>query len=245
MLNIAVCEDNLELLSMYEIFLKQFISKHTSAIRIALLTGKPTDIMEFSEHNVGNNLIYILDIEFSNSLNKGIEIANKIRAADKEANIIFITTHNELEPLALKNSLNYFDFIEKDNGLPYVKTELINDIQRIMDAASGNNGEYYEFKIGSRNSRIPINNILYFESIPNEHKVTMYSDTSFSQFYNNLASIEPSLKNFFRVHKSYLVNLDRIQSIDTKNLTITLDDGSNIPISRRQLIRLKLETEVV
>jgi two-component system LytT family response regulator len=51
-----------------------------------------------------------------------------------------------------------------------------------------------------------------------------------------------SLANFFRVHRSYVINLDHIQSINKGLLSITMENGSEIPISRtnRKAIKEKI-----
>ena len=45
--------------------------------------------------------------------------------------------------------------------------------------------------------------------------------------------------NFFRVHVSYLVNLDHVLEYHLKDAYIVLSDGSNIPVSQRRLVELK------
>ena len=57
------------------------------------------------------------------------------------------------------------------------------------------------------------------------------------EFYESLTNIENELKangHFLRCHSGFLVNTDHIRAIDSKEMRLILDDGSNIPYSQRQ-----------
>ena len=60
-----------------------------------------------------------------------------------------------------------------------------------------------------------------------------------------MAAIETQLDpaRFVRIHRSYMVNLDRLASIeplDTGDARVHLDDGTVLPCSRRQREQLRL-----
>lgn len=85
-------------------------------------------------------------------------------------------------------------------------------------------------KEGSSFYKVPFKDILYLESDHIYVKVA----TSFEKTYIVRSSLQQFLQNFnpekyFRVHRSFVVNLDCVESINSYHLTIR---GRQIPISR-------------
>lgn len=88
---------------------------------------------------------------------------------------------------------------------------------------------------------LPKDEILYIES--NDREVTVYATqgrifrnkTAISQWDNLLG------RDFLRIHRSYLVNIARIDSINSDTVSI---DGERLPISRKykDLVRKRLRT---
>ena len=83
-----------------------------------------------------------------------------------------------------------------------------------------------------RSHIIPIDNILYFEVFG--HRLIVHTKKSEFECRMNLSEIEAALpgNTFAKPHKSYLVNLDSVNTVGEKELTLTGD--MRIPISRRR-----------
>lgn len=86
-------------------------------------------------------------------------------------------------------------------------------------------------------NKISINKIAYIEVMRKDIIV----HTSENEKYivkNSMDNIEKSLKqyNFFRCHKSYLINIDYLQIIQKNIATV---NGDEVPISRRRINDLK------
>lgn len=90
----------------------------------------------------------------------------------------------------------------------------------------------------ARTHSIPMKKILYFES---RNKVTyLVSSTKEYELHLTLDSLENELpKEFVRIHRGYLVNLDRISEYDFGTMTAIMDDGSTVLISRSGKEKLK------
>ena len=64
-------------------------------------------------------------------------------------------------------------------------------------------------------------------------KIILYTDSQEFEFYDSMDNLVQKLpKYFFRVHKSYIVNMDKVKAVDYKNMEITLEDELVADLSR-------------
>lgn len=77
--------------------------------------------------------------------------------------------------------------------------------------------------------------VLYIRAESN-YSVFVLEDNSELMICKTLDKVEKSLnpKIFFRCHKSYLVNLSKIQEISRQQFEIIISDNVRLPISRRK-----------
>ncbi len=97
-------------------------------------------------------------------------------------------------------------------------------------------------KDGEKCHLIALNSIRYFESCKNYVRIFFNEHNAFIK--KSLSQIEERLpvKYFFRVNRQYIVNLQAIVSIEesiSDGYEITMDDGKQIDISRRNAHELK------
>jgi DNA-binding LytR/AlgR family response regulator len=99
--------------------------------------------------------------------------------------------------------------------------------------------KYFEPKkilidIADRKILINVRDILYFHI--SGRAVTLYTSGKEYQFQSSLKEQMKSLplEMFFQPHHSYLINLDKIESISWDNKDIMLSGGASIPLSRRR-----------
>lgn len=184
--------------------------------------------------------LYLLDIELHASMD-GLQLAQKIRALDPNGFIVFITTHDEYISATFQQHLEVLDYIIKDSGLPIkesLKDILISAYKRYMSRVP-HQTNLLSFKSGNQIHIVNMDDILYIESIADTHQTRIHTAQE------QLAGFEP-LKNmldqlndqFFPCHRSYIVNLAHIASIDSKKRYVTLDTGTRIPVSVRQLAKM-------
>ncbi|WP_194191281.1 LytR/AlgR family response regulator transcription factor [Clostridium chrysemydis] len=222
MIKIAICDDDLhQLKETYDIVhnivndlnIKSLISSYSSSYELLDIITNKEEIFD----------IIFLDI-IMGSLN-GIELAKAIRKFDKDVKIIFTT--NSKDYLLDGYEVNPSNYLLKPLSLIKVKKELlkcINDINKKKE-------DYIVIKSGSIISKFNIYDIIYFESKLRQIILTKANGETFS-FYDKLNEIEEilSTKSFVRCHKSYLVNMHYIDSIDGTN--IITNSNLEIPISR-------------
>ena len=108
--------------------------------------------------------------------------------------------------------------------------EVLETIWKDYESAQ-NQREVFRFQIQGALYAIPCQKILCFESC--RKKVILRTNSQEFAFYDSLGRIEESLPDgFLRVHKSYIVNLAKIERVDYANMTIYLEEDCVAFLSR-------------
>ena len=226
-MDIAVCDDNL---SDREI-IRQQLSIYFSD--------------KFIEYNIdsyenGVNLIYSIedgeyyDIIFldmyMDKLN-GIQVAEKLRNMNYKGKIIFLTVTS-------KYAVESYD-VEASGYL--VKPHDIDKISMVLDRVLSNYENVHTYQIKKRNSVIQVlySEIEYIES-SNSKCILHRTDGNEYTIYKKLNDIEEEINHraFLRCHQSYLVNMNKIESVEND---FTMKSGDVVPIRTRNLNEIKKE----
>ncbi|WP_454051871.1 LytR/AlgR family response regulator transcription factor [Clostridium sp. Marseille-Q7071] len=219
MLRIALCDDE-------NSQRKTIVHMVDRALEI---TNKQYKIFEFSS---GEELIsstedfhiYLLDIKM-NKLT-GIEIARKIRRVNEKAVIIFITAFKDYVFEAF--DVRAFHYILKPVDEDKLKEILCSALSQFQQE-----DKFIVAKTISQSTKIFHKDIMYIES--QQRKVKVHTTYDVIEYYYKLSDMEQELyeDNFFRCHKSYIVNLKYVHSYD--NTFITLKNLEKIYVSKYKL----------
>jgi two-component system, LytTR family, response regulator LytT len=179
--------------------------------------------------------VVFLDIQMPD-LN-GIELARVLdNSKSNKPRIIFTTAYNQfalegykvdaldylLKPFnyeeflhAANKALAYGELLEKSNTPAAAIAPAANPEERIED-------EYLFLKVEYQLVRIALNDILYIEGLKDYVKVWLKSAEKPILSLTSLKSLEEKLpsKKFMRVHRSFIVSLDKINSITRNALQI-------------------------
>lgn len=74
--------------------------------------------------------------------------------------------------------------------------------------------DVFQFESEFKKFWVPFSEILYFETLPQPHKIVLVTLKQRIEFYGNLAEIETMDSRLYRCHKSFVVNLKSIVVID-------------------------------
>jgi DNA-binding LytR/AlgR family response regulator len=97
------------------------------------------------------------------------------------------------------------------------------------------------FKVNGKLQKIELSNILYFESMADYVKIITLKKTHvILQTMTKLEKILP--KNFVRCHRSYIINLKKVDALDDRVLEI---ESYAIPVSRSYYNRIKNELKIL
>lgn len=167
--------------------------------------------------------LVLLDIELPDF--NGFELAAQM---NNHCKVIVTTSKPEYAFEAYK--INAIDFLKKPISFP--------DFEQAIEKVEKNNLPSQE-SVGTINSiyikekgkyvRISLDDILYFENV-RDYVCIKTTEKSYA-IVSTLKQIVPKLppSRFLKVHRSYIVNMDKIKDIDDTSLIIS---GKVIPVSR-------------
>lgn len=182
--------------------------------------------------------LFFLDMEINDDKTAGLEAATKIRQQVPLAQIVFITTHDELSIVTLERRIAPLDYILKDKGFEDIKKRISNDIQLVqtnIKKYTHHSQNLFGYKIGERYFSIVMDDIIMLMTKKNAPgKVTLIAKNQRAEFIGSLNSIEKQYSNLFRCDRSFLVNLENITSFDTNKKELSFVDGSTCKVSFRK-----------
>lgn len=236
MLNIFVCEDDaIQRKSIVQI-IKNAVLIEELDMQLILDTPNPYELLETvkTSQNTG---IYFLDIDLKCDMN-GMKLAQQIRLYDPRCFIIFVTSHSELSYMTFQYRVEAMDFVLKDNPAEAkvkIRECLLNALERYT-LQTNKTHKVYTIEIGDRRISVDYNDILFFETSSNIHKVILHAKDRQIEFSSTIKELEKILDDtFVRCHRSFLVNKSNIQEIDTKNRIIYFINGETCLMSMRMM----------
>ena len=239
MLNIFVCEDNAAQRRTIMQMIQNTILIEELDMQLVLDTEDPYVLLEKvkTRQNTG---IYFLDIDLNSSMN-GMKLAQQIRLFDPRGFIIFITAHSELSYMTFQYRVEAMDFVLKDNPAEAevkIRECLLNALERYT-LQTNKTHKVYTIEVGDRKISINYDDIFFFETSSNIHKVILHAKDRQIEFSSTMKELTNILDgNFVRCHRSFLVNKNNIKEIDIKNRIIYFTNGENCLMSTRMMKEL-------
>ncbi|OJJ14369.1 hypothetical protein BKI52_43610 [marine bacterium AO1-C] len=209
------------------------------------LTGKAANIQEGKAliEQASPELVF-LDVEMPTGT--GFDLLHQLSTIDFK--VIFTTAHEKYALKAIKFSA--LDYLLK----PIDAQELVEAVEKAQQGTSEN---ALEFKMetlfqnlanGQTDQKILLRDKYGFQVTPVKDIIRLEADRNYTYFYikdQKPILVSKSLKDyekllpaeqFFRCHKSHLVNLNYLLRYDRKDDDLLIfQDGSKVPISRRKL----------
>lgn len=225
-INIAICDNNSIVVNDISKMLEDFSeNKHidisySSFSEYEQLREKINDFDFFIlDYNMAdNNDGPALDDKIN-----GMEFARLIRQHSDKKGIVFITAYPEFVYEAFE--VRTYRFLVK----PVIKEKLFDAIQSFISSTS-ENGKIL-VNINKEMHPVDIDDILYLEV--SGKNTFIYSENSVLKCRKPITSFEEELKNynFCRIHRSYIVNIDKIKQFNARN--VILKNGEKIFISQK------------
>ena len=110
-----------------------------------------------------------------------------------------------------------------------IELESLNPVTTTQDQAQATNGNFIYFRSDRKMVKVALNDILYVESLKDYVKVVTRNKTITTK--NAISTLEENLPkiNFLRIHRSFIVAIDKIESFNTEIIEIAKQE---LPISR-------------
>lgn len=226
MKKIVLCEDELSQQKSIKGYIEKIFESRNEEYDL-LIYGNGENLIKDYPENVD---IFLLDIQLEEI--DGMNLARKIRNMyDKNVEIIFTTSL--IDYVQEGYEVRAYRYLLKPIKLDDLERHLIscfNEIER-------NKGK--ELILSSKTEIFKINtaDIYYIEVLKRE--ITIHTKTSEHSINMTMDSIESKInqKNFYRCHKSYLVNLDYVGNV--KQYVAIMENKEEVPVSRYRFKEFK------
>ena len=211
-LSVFICEDE----CVQREFMERTVVEHIPEnykIEIAVSTDNPMVLFNYVKANPKQNSLYLLDVNLQHEL-CGIGLAKKIREHDVLGVIVFVTTHPELSYLAFHNRVEAMDYIIKGEN-----TDVSKKIRECIDltyrrlAKLTLEKDFFQVKSSLGVRRIPLEDIVLFESSHASHKLILHTKDERIEFRGKLKDVQNISSDFFRCHRAYIVNAKNISRV--------------------------------
>lgn len=213
----AICDDDFPIAQKIKMEVIEILERHDIIHDIELFqTGKQLLVSGYFD-------IVLLDIEME-GLN-GIETAKLLRKQNVGSNIIFITSYKKYVFAA-------FD-VEATHYLlkPVDAAKLEEVLCRVLKKFETENVRGITVKNGSNMHLVTFAEMDYVEIYG--RKISLHTTKDIYTFNGRLEELEQCLPdNFFRCHKSYIINLAKVAAYRSEAATIKT--GEAVPIARRK-----------
>lgn len=237
MLKIAICDDEAYYLNQIEKYTRENLTK-VGADKVEITTfSSGKELLENEEYLVQCQIIF-LDINMQDS--NGVEVAYEIKEKYPDIYLIFITAY--MDYAIMGYHVEAFRFLLKDNLEVMMKECIPSLLQKMKkDDARLNiiigNGQMLDEK-----KSIRIKDIIYVESF--QHRMCYHMVSEKETIYEktgNLSEIEQMLAKhgFCRIHKSYLVNIRMVESVE--RYKVYMENGDTLPIPREKYQKIREE----
>lgn len=216
MLNISICEDE----NIQALYLESLIKEHLDNLKIEYninLFNSGEELIK--KYNKYTDILF-LDIKMRGL--SGMDTAKEIRKFDKNIEIIFTTALQEYVFEAYE--VKAFRYLLK----PIDKNLLCNYLDLCIKEINHKSKKIC-LKYKSNLLILNLDDILYAEVI--QKNTTIYTKDNSYSLKISLKDLENTINSssFFKCHNSYLVNMDKVNSINPNFVTI---GKYTIPISR-------------
>lgn len=201
-----------------------------------------TDSLQDAGQYILNNKIDILFIEIKMPGKSGLEFVESLHERDFE--VIFTTAYADYAIQAIRTQA--FDYLLK----PFKKTDFSNTIDRLFNKVHSrynavikntNSGGTTVDKIGityqGGTKYISLNDIIYLEA-NNSYTVIYLTNNESITASKPINKFEERLiqQNFFRIHKSHIININHFTEYSSKNGDqAVMNNGTRLSISRYRL----------
>ncbi|WP_018589547.1 LytR/AlgR family response regulator transcription factor [Terrisporobacter glycolicus] len=225
MLNICLCDDEIDVLDCYSHKINEISYKHNYAFKIETFRNGESLIFDIEEDPNRFNII-IIDI-IMKSIN-GIDTAKILRNRGYSGIIIFLTSSKEFALDSFEvEPLNYILKDDSNNRFEDIFLKAAAQVDK-------NCNKNIIISSKNQNKVVNLDRILYMESLNKKailHNIYGEREEVNIVFKNIYEKIKEH--GFIRCHKSYIINIEYVKSFN--NLECRLQGGVTVPIGRKYL----------
>ena len=231
LMNIIICDDDSEYLDKLDSQVHIWIEKNHREEAKVIAYHSSEDLLAELEKGLRSD-VFLLDILFDQEMN-GLDLAWEIRKRDQRTMIIFVT-HSEAYA---KNGYAVQAFRYLSKPISYEDLSLCLDVAYRQYTLAHN--EYLILSNAGKRTVIRYDQIIYIEARSPHIEIHRFQEgEGIIKIRGTLSMLEGKLPNelFVQCHRSYIVNVLNVQSIQRKELRLTT--GFVIPVARSRYRQL-------
>ncbi len=235
MINFVLYEDGKEMRERYKKIILKLIGANNNNFKIIEI-DKYDQEAEKKLNNIDGNKIYLLDVEVPGK--SGLDLARQIRNnGDWSSQIIVITSHEQYSNIGYTSKLLMLDFISK-------YSDIEKELRETLGVAVGifTKQKSITFTLNGELYQIPYNQILYIEKSLNNNNCKIVTNDGEYFTRDTIQHLEETLSNdqrFMKTHRSCIVNLSNVSSVDLANNIIFFPNKQIDLIARNKKRELK------
>ncbi len=224
--NIIICDDDTAFIRGIETELHRIFEKMNITADIKIYNS-PSDI---TDEALGSCLMAFLDVDFENAEQNGMSLARRLRTVNKNALLFFVTNYIEYAPEGFE--VRAFRYVLKRDMADVLERYMLQAMEQLADKR-----ECLRLLEQDRTIDIPLKHIRYMEVM--DHYVSIHTEKASYVLNATLSNLEKALEKhgFLRVHKSYLVNMDLIRKLRSRECVLT--DETVIPVGEKSYTEQK------
>lgn len=229
MIKVAVCDDELSILSELSVLINKYRVEHNQEITYTLFQS-PLELLAEVENGMCWDVLF-LDILMPGE--NGIDVAKEIRQHDTNVKIIFLTSSSEFAVQSYMVNAYFYQL------KPIWEESFFHLMDSVVLECEKNEQAYLILKCKNGVTRINLEKLKYCEVIGR----TLMFHMEDGQVFERVGSLEELFEKlrpypcFLRPHRSFLINMDFVQNISCKS--ITMNDYTEFPIPHGKYSEVK------
>ena len=231
LINFVVCDDNNRFSKIMKNTIDNYMLNNEQEYKVFHFGGYDDTFEDFIKKDIGFK-VYFLDIKTKSG--SGLDAARLIREKydDWVSIIIIVTSHEEYRYESLSNRLYILDFVNKLNNCENMIKE---DIQKALKNYNKRH-KNLTYEYNSILHKIEFRSIITIEKEPDSKRCIIKTEYGKSYYPGTLNELNLKLDDrFCKVHRSLIVNKDKIIEFNNKTNEITFTDGSTTNLISRRL----------
>ena len=229
MIRVAFCDDDLTILNQLSVLMDQYRVLHNQKMEYTVYNS-PLELLAAMERGVRYDIL-LLDVLMPGE--NGIEAAKEIRALDRTIKIIFLTSSAEFAVQSYAVGAYFYQL------KPIWEDSFIRLMDSVLAECSKEAADSLILKCTNGITRVSLPQLEYCEVIGRALLLHL-SSGKVLESSGRLDDLSKQLLprgGFLRPHRSYLVNMDYIQNISYRSMTLSC--LTEIPIPRGKYAELK------
>lgn len=225
-MRIAICDDEKQIRELLKDKIQKYYFSKSITFSIALFENGEK-VLEYDLDQID---VLFLDVDMPGR--NGMQIAKLIREKNKDMLIVFMTAYSEFVFESFK--VDAFRYLVK----PVKNKELTETLEAVSDSFNEEE-ERLSFQFQNEMYSIRYSDIVYIEGM--RDKIWIHCKEHTYRWRGTLKNLCDMLngKGFFQVHRSYIINMSKIQKYNSQY--VLLDGNSEVPISKYRLNEFKEE----